>query len=88
MAVVALRKRSWQHVLGNFSGFDTHANFQSSKVDLRKLRPMILKRIESRAKDYPVRRMVPVAQEVLEARAVIFQGVSALLRLFPIMACK
>jgi hypothetical protein len=88
MAVMALRKRSWQHVLGNFSGFVTHANFHSSKVDLRKLRPMILKRIESRAKDYPVRRMVPVAQEVLEARAVFFQGVSALLRLFPIMACK
>lgn len=83
-----LRKRSWQHVWGSFCGCAMHARFHSSKVDLRKLRPMILKRIESRAKEYPVHRMVPVAQEVLKARAVLFQGVSSLLRVFPIMACK
>ncbi|GLT67242.1 hypothetical protein SLA2020_395630 [Shorea laevis] len=60
----------------------------SSKVDLKKLRPMILKRIENRAKDYPLPRMIPVAQEVLNARAILYQGISTLLKIFPISACK
>ncbi|OMO95678.1 hypothetical protein COLO4_15725 [Corchorus olitorius] len=60
----------------------------SSKVDLKKMRPMILKRIENRAKDYPVPGMIPVAQEVLEARALLIRGVSILVKLFPVHACK
>ncbi|XWS47572.1 hypothetical protein CRYUN_Cryun14cG0163900 [Craigia yunnanensis] len=60
----------------------------SSKVNLKKLRPMILKRIENRAKDYPMHGMIPVAEEVLKARELLFQGVSTLLKLFPVLACK
>jgi len=85
---MALRKRPWQNVTGDLIGCVMHARFYSSKVDFNKLRPMILKRIESRAKDYPVRGMVPVAQEVLRARAALYQGVSTLINVFPVMTCK
>ncbi|KAF5481423.1 hypothetical protein F2P56_002073 [Juglans regia] len=85
---MALWKRLWQNDFGPFIGCLIHARLYRSKVDLSKLRPMILKRIESRAKEYPVRGMVPVAQEVLKARSVLFHGVSTLLKVFPIMACK
>lgn len=49
---------------------------------------MILKRIKERAKDYPVRRMVPVAHDILNARALLIEGVSTLLNTIPIKACK
>ncbi|CAL0321841.1 unnamed protein product [Lupinus luteus] len=62
--------------------------FYGTKVDLRKLRPMILDRIEKRAHAYPVRSMVPVAKEVLLARNAHINGVSTLLNYIPIMACK
>ncbi|ESW21955.1 hypothetical protein PHAVU_005G114000 [Phaseolus vulgaris] len=59
-----------------------------TKVDLRKLRPMILKRIDKRAQGYPVRAMVPVANEVLQARNVLIHGISTLLDFLPLTACK
>lgn len=86
---MALRKKPWQNILWDLNGcVIMYSRFYSSKVDFRKLRPMILKRIENRAKDFPLRKMVPVAQEVLKARALVFQGVSTLLKLFPVNACK
>lgn len=56
--------------------------------DLRKLRPMILKRIEERANEYPVKGMLPVAREVLQARTALYDGVSTLIQHIPIWACK
>nr|GEY27715.1 APO protein 4, mitochondrial [Tanacetum cinerariifolium] len=49
---------------------------------------MILKRIENRAKDYPVKAMIPVAYDVLRSRALLIQGVSTLLQVIPIWSCK
>ncbi|KAK4253187.1 hypothetical protein QN277_010782 [Acacia crassicarpa] len=80
---MALRKHLWQTV-----PYGESRRLYSTKVDLKKLRPMIYERIEKRANEYPVRAMVPVAVEVLKARNVLIQGVSTLLKSFPVMACK
>lgn len=72
-------------------GMISFCRFHSSKsgvVDLKKLRPMILKRIEERAKKYPIKEMIPVAHEVLKARSILYQGVSILLQHFPVMSCR
>ncbi|CAH1441266.1 unnamed protein product [Lactuca virosa] len=58
------------------------------KVDFKKLRPMILKRIENRAKYYPVKEMIPVAYDVVRSRSLLIQGVSTLLQVIPIWSCK
>lgn len=47
-----------------------------------------MKRIENRAKDYPIKPMVPVAEEVLRARDLVYKGVSTLLRVIPVFSCK
>lgn len=49
---------------------------------------MILKRIKERAKDYPVRCMVPITYDVLNAIELFIEGVSTLLNIIPIKACK
>lgn len=81
---MALRRKQCFDVLGETIG----CRLYSSKLDLKKLRPMILKRIQDRAKDYPIRELVPLAEQVLHSRSVLIQGVSTLLKVFPVQACK
>ncbi|KAG9160184.1 hypothetical protein Leryth_023210 [Lithospermum erythrorhizon] len=57
-------------------------------LDWKKLRPMIVSRIENRAKEYPVKPIVPVAQQVLKARSVLYRGISLLLQHIPISTCR
>eukprot|EP01018_Ginkgo_biloba_P017668 Gb_29759 [translate_table: standard] len=59
-----------------------------SKVDWKKLRPMILERVKQRVKDYPIKSMIPVAHDVLNARAALIEGVSKLLKVIPVKACR
>lgn len=49
---------------------------------------MILKRIKKRSKEYPIKRMIPVAEEVVRAREIVNEGVSRLLKVVPVQSCK
>ena len=86
---MALRRK-----LGETSNFNCKMissflrHYSSNKVDLKRLRPMILKRIQDRAKDYPVQSMIPVAEEVLNSRRFLIQGVATLIKVIPVVACK
>ncbi|KAK6130964.1 hypothetical protein DH2020_035290 [Rehmannia glutinosa] len=71
-----------------FNGIRFYSTKSNPVVDLRKLRPMILKRIEERSKEYPVKGMLPVAHEVLQARTALYDGVSTLIEHIPVWACK
>ncbi|KAM1818561.1 hypothetical protein ACFX11_000344 [Malus domestica] len=85
---MALRKKLCES--SNFNGkiMYSFARYYSSKMDLRKLKAMIQKRIQNWAKGYPVPAMVPVAEEVLDSRRLVMQGVSTLLKMIPVLACK
>nr|XP_025614353.1 APO protein 4, mitochondrial isoform X1 [Arachis hypogaea] len=87
---MALRTLPWRGLVCSESVrcFEFPIRFYATKTKLRKLRPMILKRIERRAQAYPVRATIPVAKEVLVTRDILFHGVSILLKSIPIMACK
>ncbi|KAL0366123.1 UNVERIFIED_CONTAM: APO protein 4, mitochondrial [Sesamum radiatum] len=71
-----------------FGGIRFYSTRSKPEVDLKKLRPMILKRIEEQAKEYPVKGMLTVAREVLQARTALYDGVSTLSQRIPIWACK
>ncbi|KAK1275140.1 hypothetical protein QJS04_geneDACA001616 [Acorus gramineus] len=85
---MALRQRVQFRRWEDISIHIIRARNYSSKIDWKELRPMILKRIKDRAKDYPVSSMVPVANDVLQARTLLIEGVSALIKVIPIKACK
>ncbi|KAH6816656.1 APO RNA-binding protein [Perilla frutescens var. frutescens] len=70
------------------NGLRNYSTKSNRAVDLRKLRPMIMKRIEQRAKDYPVKPTLHVAREVLRSRNALYDGVSTLIHHFPVWACK
>ncbi|CAN1843724.1 APO protein 4, mitochondrial [Linum perenne] len=75
--------------VGDSNGYIRWCRFyRATEVDWRKLRSMIIKRVEDRAGKFPVKSMVPVAEEVLTARMRVIRGVSALVKSVPVVACK
>ena len=87
-AMAFIGRRAGIAICSELCGSIVNLRMYSSRVDWKQLRPMILKRIKNRSKDYPVKRMIPVAQEVFRAREILTQGVSTLLRTVPVHSCK
>ncbi|XP_065876437.1 APO protein 4, mitochondrial isoform X1 [Euphorbia lathyris] len=83
-----MSKKILQNLSGDYNRYTMHFRSYSTRNDWKKLRPMILKRIENREKDYPVQNMVPIANEVLKARMLLIQGISTLIQTIPILSCK
>lgn len=90
-----IRHRSWCKILSgmllaNIENTDLGRRWyaRDTKVDWNKLRPMIKQRIEKRARGYPIKSMIPIAGEVLQARSALIHGVSVLLKVLPVLTCK
>ncbi|XP_042482005.1 APO protein 4, mitochondrial-like isoform X1 [Macadamia integrifolia] len=81
---MALKQKGWYQLLESFSG----CQFYSPRMNWDELRPLIMERIKHRAKDYPVRALIPVANDVVKARALLIEGISTLIKFIPIKACK
>ncbi|CAA0840122.1 APO protein 4- mitochondrial [Striga hermonthica] len=62
--------------------------YSTKPLDMKRLKPMIFKRIEERSTEYPVKGILQVANEVLRARAALYDGVSTLIKHVPVLACK
>ncbi|CAH9054454.1 unnamed protein product [Cuscuta europaea] len=60
----------------------------SKVVELKALKPFIMKKVQNWAKDYRFHETAPVAQEVLKSRDLLYSGVSTLLHHLPVWACK
>ncbi|KAM7275366.1 hypothetical protein ACFE04_017232 [Oxalis oulophora] len=82
---MALKKKLFEELCAHSMN---HLRFYSSRVNFKKIRPMIIQRIRDRAKDYPIESMIPVAEEVLKARALLIEGVEKLIKVVPFKACK
>ncbi|KAL5729253.1 hypothetical protein ACHQM5_002228 [Ranunculus cassubicifolius] len=79
----------WGHLWKECSGYYLcHFRCYSTKLNWNKLRPMIHKRIQDRSSSYPIKSMVGVAYDILHFRANLIEGVSTLLKNFPVKACK
>lgn len=85
--MMALRRMKLLHNPMCDSGI-TQIRCYSSNDEWSNLRLKTLKRLENRAEDYPVRNMIAVANQVLEDRAILIQGVSKLMKVVPVQACK
>ncbi|KAF3336264.1 APO protein 4 [Carex littledalei] len=72
----------------SFSFMQKQERYYASKINWKELRPVILKRVRNSTNDYPIRRMVPVAEGVIRARHALIQGVSALLQVIPVKSCE
>lgn len=88
VAMALMRRRVGGYICSELCGSVMDQRLYSSRVDWKQLRPMILKRIKNRAKEYPIKRMIPVAEEVVKAREIVTKGVSTLLQVVPIHSCK
>ncbi|CAL1383718.1 unnamed protein product [Linum trigynum] len=78
----------WQNLLGDSNGYSSWHRSYRTQGDWGKLRSMIIKRVEDRAGEYPVKAIVPVAKEVIEARTRVIRGVSLLMKVVPVVSCK
>ncbi|WVZ87259.1 hypothetical protein U9M48_033928 [Paspalum notatum var. saurae] len=85
----SLGRRAGSYICSELCGTALNQRrYSSSRMDWKQLRPMILKRIRGRSKEYPIKRMIPVAEEVVRAREIVIEGVSRLLRVVPLQSCK
>ena len=87
--MATLWRRAGSYICSELCGTTLNQRrYSTSRVDWKQLRPMILKRIKNRTKEYPIKRMIPVAEEVVRAREVVYEGVSRLLKVVPVQSCK
>ncbi|RID71939.1 hypothetical protein BRARA_C03852 [Brassica rapa] len=88
LALVIWRHKVWRHFqVACYSSTPSRTN-KSMANKLRRIQPMIQRRIENRAKDYPIQEIVPLDKEVLKARRSLLTNVTLLLKVFPVLTCK